>query len=181
MVNPTNTAAIANATDRPWDEWVRLLDEAGARQMKHTDIAATVLDLMPESASQKEWWAQSVAVAYGQHAGLRVPGQTSSGDFQLSTSKTFSGDKDAALQAWMSVVASHAEFGGVPVDGEASTSRTEKWRYWRVRLTDGTRVEISIGNKPNGKSSLGLVHAKLDSAETIEQWRPYWKDLLAQL
>jgi len=54
---------------------------------------------MPKADESKQWWAQgvSVAIAYEQHAGLRVPGQSSDGDFRTSTTKTFSGDKDAAL------------------------------------------------------------------------------------
>ncbi|WP_257721511.1 hypothetical protein [Corynebacterium stationis] len=35
MVKPINTAAIAKATNRPWEEWVTALDPAGARTMNH--------------------------------------------------------------------------------------------------------------------------------------------------
>ena len=99
MVKPTNTSAIAKATNRPWDKWITALDAAGARKMNHRDIAKQALKLMPESVAQKEWWAQGVAIAYEQHAGLRIPGQSSDGDFRTSTTKTYADDKDAALQA----------------------------------------------------------------------------------
>lgn len=181
MVKPTNTSAIAAATGRPWEEWIQLLEKANARQMSHTAIANLALELMPASAPQQEWWAQSTAVAFEQHAGLRLPGQTSSGDFQLSTSRTVAGDKDAALQAWLEIVGSRSGFDGVPVNGEVSTSNTDRWRYWRVRLSDGTRVAVNIRDKHAGKASIGLVHSKLGSAEAIDRWRPFWKDLLAQL
>src|SRR5699024_7008474 len=181
MVQPANTRAISTATGREWLEWVELLDRAGARSLGHTAIAALALELVPEAAGQKEWWAQGTAVAFEQHAGLRVPGQTCDGDFQLSMTRTVAGDKDAVLQAWVGVVGSREDFGGVPVDSEASTSATERWRYWRVPLADGTRVAVSIGDKEAGKCSVGLVHSKLDTAEAIEHWRPVWKDLLAQL
>lgn len=181
MVKPTNTNAVASATGRSWEEWVRLLDQAGARQLNHTSIAALALELMPKSAEQPEWWAQGTAVAFAQHAGLRVPGQTSTGEFQLSTTRTVAGTKDEVMQTWLKLVESRTEFDGVPVEGEASTSSTERWRYWRVRLADGTRVAINIGDKPTDKSSVGLVHSKLDSAEAIERWRPIWKSLLAQI
>ncbi|MFC7403630.1 hypothetical protein [Georgenia alba] len=181
MVSPTSTSAVATATGRTWPEWVSLLDDAGARQMNHTEIARLALELMPEGARQKEWWAQGTAVAYEQHAGLRVPGQTCDGDFQLSTTRTVQGDKDDALAAWLDAVAAGEQLGGVLVEGLATTSSTEKWRYWRARLADGTRVAVSISDNGAGKASVGLVHSKLDSAEAIEQWRPVWKDLLAQL
>ena len=99
MVKPTNTSAITKATNRPWDDWVAALDAAGAREMNHGDIAKQALKLMPEPVEQKGWWAQGVAIAYEQHTGLRIPGQSSDGDFRTSTTKTFGDDKDAALQA----------------------------------------------------------------------------------
>lgn len=181
MVKSSNTAAIASATGRAWEDWVELLEAAGAREMNHTAIAKLALEHMPDSAERREWWAQGTAVAYEQHAGLRLPGQSCDGDFQFSTSRTVAGDKDAALDAWLAVVDSREEFGGVPVDGEAALSSSDKWRYWRAPLADGTRVSVNISDKPNGKATVGVNHTKLDSAEAIEFWRPLWKGLLAQL
>lgn len=83
--------------------------------MPHSAIAVQALAQMPESVERREWWAQGTAVAYEQHCGLRVPGQSCTGDFQLSTSRTVSADKDAALQAWSELVAAREEFGGVAV------------------------------------------------------------------
>ena len=181
MVKPTNTSAISTATGRSWDQWVKLLEDAGARNMNHTHIAALALDFIPAATSQKEWWAQSTAVAFEQYAGLRVPGQTSDGDFQFSTTRTLSGEMDDTLQAWITLVDQRDEFGGVPVESPATTSHTDRWRYWRVRLADGTRVVVSISAKHAGKASVGLEHSKLESAEAIEYWRPFWKELLSQM
>lgn len=181
MVKPTSTSAIAKATDRPWDEWIAAFDAAGAREMNHVDIAKQALKLMPESVEQKEWWAQGVSVAYEQHAGLRVPGQSSTGGFQTSTSKTFHGDKDAALQAWLNLISTHTEFNGVDIKEAATTSETTKWRYWRVQLVDGSRVNVNISDKPNAKASIAVEHTKLASSDDIEKWRPYWKELLSRL
>ncbi|MBK0418011.1 hypothetical protein JD276_03045 [Leucobacter sp. CSA1] len=181
MVNASNTSAISTGTGRAWEEWVELLERSGARDLTHTDIARLALELMPESVERREWWAQGTAVAFEQHAGLRVPGQTCDGDFQLSTTRTVRRDKDEALRAWLELVEGRDEFGGVPLDGGASTSGTEKWRYWRAPLSDGTRVSVNITDKTEGKASVGLVHSRLDSASAIEYWRPVWKGLLAQI
>ena len=75
MIKPINISAIEAATNRPWQQWVQLLEEAGAGQMNHSQIAVLALELMPADVKQKEWWAQGTAVAFEQHAGLRVPGQ----------------------------------------------------------------------------------------------------------
>lgn len=181
MVRSFNTSGIANATGRPWDDWVTLLDEFGGREKNHTEIARLALEQMPESVERGEWWAQSTAVAYEQHVGLRVPGQSCNGDFQLSVSRTFAGDKHSALEAWLRIVDGREEFGGVPVESEPATSSTEKWRYWRVPLADGTRVAVNFSDKNADKCTVGLGHTKLDSREAIEFWRPIWKELLGQL
>ena len=181
MVKPTNISAITKATTRPWDDWVAALDAAGAREMNHGDIAKQALKLMPEPVEQKRWWAQGVAIAYEQHTGLRIPGQSSTGSFQTSTSKTFPGDKDAALKAWLELVGTRDEFNGIDTEEAASTSETAKWRYWRVQLVDGSRVNVNISDKPNGKASIAVEHTKLGSSDDIETWRPYWKELLSEL
>src|SRR5690625_663432 len=116
-----------------------LRDQSDARHMSNTQIAALALELMPDSVEQKEWWAQHTAVACGQHAGLRVPGRTRSGDFQLSPTRTVPGDMDGTLQAWLELVESPSEFGGVPSPGRHPTPSADRWRYWRVALADGTR------------------------------------------
>ena len=54
---------------------MQLLEEAGAGQINHSQIAVLALELKPADVEQKEWWAQGTAVAFEQHAGLRVPGQ----------------------------------------------------------------------------------------------------------
>lgn len=181
MVKPSNTAGIATATGRSWEEWVDLLDSAGAREMTHTAIARQTLELMPETMERREWWAQGTAIAYEQHTGLRVPGQSCDGKFQTSATKTVPGDMDRALAAWRELVDGRDEFGGVPLDGPPTTSATEKWRYWRVALADGTRVAVNVSAKPGGKATVGVNHTKLDSAEAIDFWKPIWKQFLAQL
>lgn len=181
MVKPTNISAITKATNRPWDEWVAALDAASAREMNHGDIAKQALKLMPEPVEQKGWWAQGVAIAYEQQTGLRIPGQSSTGSFQTSTSKAFPGDKDAALKAWLELVGTRDEFNGIDTEEAASTSETAKWRYWRVQLVDGSRVNVNISDKPNGKASIAVEHTKLGSSDDIETWRPYWKELLSEL
>lgn len=182
MVKAQNTAAIAQATGRAWDEWVRELDEAGAQQMKHAQIAALAGEWMPAGMESPGWWAQGVAVAYEQDRGLRVPGQSSDGSFTASASKTFSaGDRHAAFKAWLAKVDQRTQFNGVDVAEPPAQSSTEKWHYWRVRLEDGSRVSLGIADKGDGRAALGLEHSKLYSPEDIDRWKPYWQTLLAEL
>lgn len=181
MVTSQNTAAIARATGRPWDAWLEELDGAGAREMDHPQITGLAIARMPESLDNPGWWAQGVAVAYEQHHGMRVPGQTSDGMFQASASKTFRGTRDEAWAAWTELVADREEFNGVGLAQAPTTSETPKWRYWRVSLEDGTRVSVGVTPKGDERATVGLEHAKLGSPEEIDRWKPFWKALLAEL
>ncbi|GAA1187400.1 MULTISPECIES: hypothetical protein [Nesterenkonia] len=181
MVKSQNTAAIARATAREWHSWVQELDDAGAQTMKHPQIAELAEARMPADLDNAGWWAQGVAVAYEQEHGLRIPGQSSDGSFHASASKTYRGSRDEAMEAWLNLVADREEFNGVLVEEPASTSRTPKWLYWRVKLSDGTRVGLGITAKGEDRVTLGLEHTKLESPEEIDQWKPFWKALLAEL
>lgn len=185
MAQAQNPQAIAHGTGRAWEEWVRLLDEAGAAAMDHAAIAKLTYTHMPDQVTNRGWWAQGAAIAYEQQKGLRIPGQSSSGDFQASATKTHSGNRDAALQAWLSLVEDAEEFDGVAFSEEPAVSSTEKWHYWRVALSDGTRVSVNISGKPPTstgiKSSVAANHTKLSDEATRERWRAFWKAMLADL
>lgn len=178
---PVNTDAIAERTGRSWPRWVELLDLAGCREQPHAGIARQAQQAMPDEVANQGWWAQSVALGYEQHHGMRAPGQSCDGDFQLSISRTVAGDRDSALETWTGLVEGVTELDGVPAEREPTTSRTEKWRYWRVPLADGSRVSVTIGDKAPGKATVGLLHSRLADAAAIERWRAFWKPLLAQL
>ncbi|MGG5751914.1 hypothetical protein ACQ3I4_04740 [Zafaria sp. Z1313] len=127
------------------------------------------------------WWAQGVAVAYEQHTGRRMPGQSCDGSYQVGASRTFNGSMDEARTAWGDLVSGLEDFGGVPLDQDATLSESEKWRYWRAPLADGSRVSLDIYEKAPGRSSMGINHTKLGSPEAVEHWRSTWKGLLGRL
>lgn len=187
MTQPAKADAIATATGIPWTGWCRVLDDAGGTSLPHDRIAALAADHIAarapgsSAAANHEWWGQSVAVAYEQQIGRRVPGQTSRGDFQVAASRTYAGDLDSALRAWLDVVAGRGAFGGVAVEGAPRITSTEKWRYWRIGLVDGSRVSVDIGRKTDQKSTIGINHTRLASAEETGEWRGVWRGILAGL
>lgn len=181
MVKRHSTAAIERTTRRPWAQWVTALDDAGAVALPHREIVGIVYDHMPLDVENRGWWAQSVAVAYEQHRSLRRPGESREGQFQASVSKTYPGDMDAALQAWVDLVSGHESFGGVALEGVPGTSATERWRYWRAGLADGSRVAVTIAQKSEDRSSIGVGHTMLSSPEAVDHWKAIWRELLSQL
>ncbi|GAA1584771.1 hypothetical protein GCM10009692_25650 [Leucobacter aridicollis] len=172
--------AIERATGRQWADWVSVFDAHGARSLGHTEIAKLALATMPPNVENEEWWAQGVAIAFEQHAGLRVPGQSSAGDFRVSASRTLPLERDAALAAWVERFGDAAEHLGHEVTG-ARSSRTEKRSFWRFSLTDAGKVEVSATAKDPARTILAISQDGMSSGERIEEWRAYWKAQLAQL
>lgn len=174
---PGNAAALARATGRPWDDWVRALDAAGARDLDHAAIARLALAEMPQGIDNPEWWAQAASIAYEQQAGLRVPGQSSTGTFRVSASRTVGLDRDAAIEAWVAAHGTVAEHLGHRA-GEPRPSRTEKRSFWRFGLEGAGRVEVSATPKGEDRVVLAVSQTGLPDGGRIEEWRAHWKALL---
>lgn len=177
-----NTAAIEQATGRPWAEWLSYFAGHGAERLGHAEIARLARAAMPAGLQNPDWWAQGAAIAFEQHAGLRVPGQSSSGAFRVSASRSLPLDRDAAVEAWAAGPgAAERHLGHAVVS--ARPSRTEKRTFLRFDLEGAGRVEVAA--TPNAKdparSSLSVSHHGLPDGDRVEEWRAHWKALLGEL
>lgn len=161
-------ASIEAGTGVALTTWTRRIDAAGGRDLDHAAIAR----LLPQRWDVTEWWAQGVTVAYEQVIGRRVSGQSCEGDFSASASRTVAGDPDAVLARWDAfMTAQRRERLGL--GGSALTS-TARWRYWRAALTDGSRLSVNISAKDDRRSTLGIEHRGIGSAEGREVWKTAW-------
>ena len=73
------------------------------------------------------------------------------------------------------------QLAGIAVTRGADVRRTDKWRYWRCGLADGSRVSVGIGDRQGGRAVLSVDHERLDSPQAVERWRAFWKGQLAAL
>lgn len=177
MVRTMNIQALENGTGKAWAEIERYLAGIGADQLSHKEIAQRLNDDGVATA----WWAQSVTVAYEQQIGRRQPGQDCNGEYSVSVSKTVAGTMDEALAMWLELVGGADSFSGIDISDGPDVNSTQKWRYWRCRLTDGSRVNVNIYEKATGKSALGIQHERLESTVQVEHWRAFWKDYISPL
>lgn len=171
----TSTESVVKGTGKTWDEWYALLDNAGARQMSHQEIVRWLFD---NANLDNGWWCQSITGSYERHIGRREEGQTCTGDYKTSASKTLAASLDEVLERWRAQVDGQTEFNGVPLAEEPAVAVTGRWRYWRAKLADGGRITVSITNAGNGKTSFGLSHDKLNSRDEVESWKTYWRKLV---
>ncbi len=177
MTRDIDLDSAAKGTGKAWRDWLAFLEKIDARGLPHKEIARR----LREECKVSGWQAQSLAVAFEQHIGRRVPGQQCDGSFQVSVSKTLSGSMDTILARWQAAMQGRKLLSGVAIASGPDVTSTDKWRYWRCGLADGSRVSVGIGARQGGKAALSIGHEKLDSAGEIERWRAFWKAELAGL
>lgn len=119
----SNIPAIERATGRSWADWVALIDAAGGRELPHPDIARVTHGVLDGVIDSSGWWAQGVAIAYEQHIGRRLPGQSPDGTFQASASRTLPDDPLAARARWITLLADDAALRAAGA-GEARLTET---------------------------------------------------------
>ncbi len=178
---------VMNATGKTLGDWFAILDGRDARDLRHKDIARLLQDEYGVSA----WWSQNVTVEYEKHIGRRETGQTQAGDYGATVTRTLPGDMDAARERWVAGLREEgaaAAFDGVPFAGEPSISRADTWRYWRVVLAAGTRVTVTISDKPGGAAKAGspaallaVTSSKLPTRDGSDRWKAFWRRCLAAL
>lgn len=169
--------AVEKATGKSWDEWFAILKQEEADQLIHKDIAR----LLTDKYKIDGWWTQSITVEFERFLGRRQVGQVKSGTFQTAVSKTMPGNLDQVFDLWLEAVKDAEEFNSIPLAGKPAISKTEKWRYWRANLKDGSKITITVGLKSEDKSILTFSNEKLKDQDAIKSWKAFWKDYLKKL
>lgn len=172
-----SSEAVRRATGRNWKEWFALLDKSGARSKLHKQIAAW----LNSEGLLRGWWCQAVVTTYEQAIGRREVGQTCDGKWNAGASRILPGSLDDGLKLWRHAVAGARRFNGVPLASEPRVTASKKFRYWRVRLRDGSEVAVGFYRSPSGKVSLGLSHTQLASKHAVATWKEYWKKRIRSL
>ena len=168
--------AVQMATGTTWDEWIVLLDRAGARKMTHQEIVAVVRDKF----KIRPWWQQMVTVGYEQARGLRARHQKPEG-FQISRSKTVSAPI-SRLYAAFAEPSAQALWLGQDVAARITPRTCHLDKSARLLWTDGrTTVDALFYEKGEDKSQVALQHSKLGSAEEAAAMKAYWGERLDAL
>lgn len=96
--NRITSSAVREATGRGWEDWLALLDAAGAQDWDHKAIVAFLEREHPEVSP---WWRQGVTVGYEKARGKRVLGETADTGFQVGVRRTLPLPRD---EAWRLLV-----------------------------------------------------------------------------
>ena len=164
--------AVLKATGRAWDDWLKVLDRAGAKSMAHKDIAT----LLSRKFSVPGWWCQMVTVGYEQARGLREKHQTAQG-FRASVSKTVAVDVDDLYSAWSDGRQRSRWLPAAPIQVRRATEN----KSLRITWDGAEDVDVGFFAKGEGKSLVQVQHGKLANAGAVARCKKFWTAALARL
>jgi uncharacterized protein YndB with AHSA1/START domain len=173
---PMSDDAIRQRTGRGWEEWLDLLDEWGAGERPHREIARWVAEQL--TTEPLGWNAQAITLGYERARGGRAVGERADG-FAVSASKTVAVPVDRLFDAFVDE-SSRARW--LP-DGDSlrarSASRPKAAHYdWGE---GGSRVHVTLAPKDDGRSTVTVSHERLADAREAERMKGYWRERVAAL
>ncbi len=165
---------VQHNTGRTWSEWFALLDEWGATDRKHPEIARWLVSEHGISG----WWSQSVTVAYEQARGMRQPGQRASGHFAVSVSRTIAVPVQQLFEAFVDEALRDQWLPDAPFSIRTATAPKSIRANWKG---GDERVNVGFTDKGDGKSTVGLEHERLADADAAAAANAFWRERLAVL
>jgi hypothetical protein len=166
---------IRQRTGRGWEEWFDLLDEHGATELPHREIARWVAEQL--GIGPLVWEAQAVTMSYERARGLRVVSQHADG-FAVTVSRTVAAPVDRLYDA---LVDETLRRRWLP-DGELRERKATRPRSAHYDWADGTsRVHVVLDAKADGRSTAALRHERLADAAEAERIKTYWRDRMGAL
>lgn len=167
--------AVLRATAHGWEHWVAVLDDWGAAQRAHAEIARHLV----RAHQVPGWWAQGIAVSYERVRGMRAVGQGSDG-FTASVSRTMAVSADRAFDAFEEADQRERWLPGVDLRRRTAT-RPKNARYdWPGEDADSLLV-VGITVKGPSKCSIAVQHSRLPDAEAVREQKLAWRARLDDL
>ncbi len=163
--------AVRAKTGKTWDEWLAILDAAGAQTLGHKEIVA----LLSEQHGVGSWWRQMVTVTYEQARGMREKHQTASG-YTANASRTIGAPVGRLFEAW-----SDEGLRRSWLPARMTIRKATPDKSLRITWEDGSNVDVGLVSKGESKSQVAVEHAKLPDAEAVARAKGYWKQALDRL
>jgi hypothetical protein len=171
----TSDESIRRRTGRGWEEWFDLLDEWGAAERSHREIAIWVAER--QGIVPLAWNAQAVAGSYERARGLRAVGEHADG-FRASITKTVAVPVERLYEAFVDPSRRTRWLA----DGELHERTATKPRSARFDWGDGsTRVHVTFAAKGGDKSTATVSHQRLADAKEADRMKTFWRDRITTL
>ena len=129
----TSDDVLVARTGKPWAEWFKILDNAGATKWTHKEI----FQYLYGRKKVPGWWSQMVAVGYEHERGMRGKLQKCDGEFSSGASRTLNVPMAKAYDAWVNEKARTRWLPGAEMEITTATpgkSIRAKWNGGKSRL-----------------------------------------------
>jgi hypothetical protein len=171
----TSDETIRARTGRGWEEWFDLLDEWGAPERSHRDIARWVAE--QQGIQPLAWNAQAVATSYERARGGRAVGEHPDG-FTCTASRTVAVPVERLYDAFVDEALRER---WLP-EGLLRERTATRPRSARFDWADGTtRVHVTFLAKDKERSTAAVEHARLADAAERERMKTFWRGRLNTL
>jgi hypothetical protein len=162
----TTDATIRERTGRGWEEWFDVLDEWGAAERSHKEIARWVAEQL--DIPQLGWNAQAITTSYERARGGRQIGERADGTFTATVSRTVAVPVEQLYDAFADEALR-----------ERTATRPKSARY--DFGDDGSRVLVSFLAKGQATSTVAIEHTRLRDAAHADRMKAYWRSRLDEL
>jgi hypothetical protein len=164
---------VHEVTGRRWGAWFSILDRWGARERKHGETVAFLL----EEHDVPGWWAESITMWYERARGMRLKHQRADG-FTIYASKTIAVPVDVLFEAFVNPRSRRKWL----TDGTMSLRTSQPGRTARFDWGDGsTRLSVSFDDKGPSRSAVAVAHERLPDADEAETTKLWWRERLSDL
>ena len=166
---------IRERTGRGWEEWFDLLDEWGAAERTHREIARRLAE--EQGADPLAWNVQVIVKSYERTRMGRAVGEHEDG-FSVTATKTVAVPVERLYAAF---VDADQRARWLP-DAELRERTTIAPRSARFDWGDGsTRVHVTFAAKHGDKSTAALIHERLPDGAEAERMKAFWRERVAGL
>lgn len=195
VLNRITSKSVLKCTGKNWDEWIQILDSAGAQNLTHKEIVAFLV----KKYKSNLWWQQLITTSYEVHIGRRQQGRNLKGEYSTVATKTLAIEQkklwklmlsSEGQKLWLkplSPVRFHLKEQFEVEGGFFGEIRTLKAPQ-RLRFTlqdseweKSSVVQLLCHARPKGKTMLGFQHEKIKDLRLKKQMLEHWKQVLQDI
>ena len=173
MTGKISNDAVKKRTGKNWQEWYKILNNAGAKKMNHKEIATWVY----YNNDVSSWWAQMITVHYEQTVKGRMKHEKPSG-FEISKGKTVSVPISKLYSAWEKKLIRNKWLSKPNLkirNAQPGKSMRATW------VDEETSLDVYFYDKGKDKSQVSVQHMKLRNSREAERMKKYWDTNLNKL
>ena len=164
---------VVEKTGKTMEEWFKVLDKKGAKEMKHTEIFAMIRSIKTLEPLG-EWNHNLLTTTYEWNRGLKERGEKANG-FEIGVSKTVTVPIEVLYNYWIDDQLRNKWLKGENITIRKATLNKSA----RITWSDGeTSLSIDFYPKGDNKSQVVVQHQKIKDAGRATELKTYWNKML---